>query len=157
MGFTLLSEAIRPGGVIPRRHTGDGEDLSPPLTWSGVPAGTKELALVVDDPDAPSAEPWVHWVIYKLDPAAGGIAEGVPPKSAPTFPAGSLQGKNSWGSVGYRGPHPPRGHGVHHYHFRLFAVDRSLELAPGLEKAELLRALEGHLLGETELIGTYQR
>ena len=105
----LKSPAFDSGAVIPRRHTGDGEDLSPPLAWSGLPPDTRELALIVDDPDAPSPQPWVHWVISKIPATDPGIAEGVHPKPAPSFPSGAVQGKNSWGTIGYRGPAPPRG------------------------------------------------
>jgi len=153
----LKSTAFEPGAVIPRRHTGDGEDLSPPLAWSGLPPDTRELALIVDDPDAPSPEPWVHWVIARIPAADTGIAEGVHPKPAPSFPAGAIQGKNSWGTVGYRGPAPPKGHGVHHYHFRLYALDAPLSVASGIDKPGLLKAMQGHVLAEAELLGIYQR
>ncbi len=157
MSIILTSQAFGTGKTIPKRHTGDGEDLSPPLSWSGLPPETAELALIVDDPDAPSREPWVHWVIYKIGAAEQGIAEGVHPRTAPSFPAGSVQGKNSWGAIGYRGPAPPRGHGDHHYMFKLYALDAPLDLASGLDKPALLKALSGHVLAEGELVGTYQR
>ena len=150
-------QAFEPGTVIPRRHTGDGEDLSPPLSWSGLPTETREIALIVDDPDAPSAQPWVHWVIYKIPAAEEGIAEGVHVKPSPSFPAGALQGKNSWGTVGYRGPAPPKGHGVHRYYFRLYALDAPLNVPAGLDKPGLLKAMHGHILAQGELVGTYQR
>jgi len=157
MPSILKSPAFEPGTVIPRRHTGDGEDLSPPLTWSGLPPDTRELALIVDDPDAPSPQPWVHWVIFKIPAADSAIAEGVPPKPAPSFPSGAIQGKNSWGTIGYRGPAPPKGHGVHRYHFRLFALDAPLSVAAGIDKPGLLKAMQGHILAEAELVGIYQR
>jgi Raf kinase inhibitor-like YbhB/YbcL family protein len=115
------------------------------------------LALIVDDPDAPVREPWVHWVIYKIPVTVEGMGEGVPPTTRPTFPAGAIQGKNSWDSVGYRGPAPPKGHGVHHYHFKLYALDQLLDLPEGLDKAGLLRAMQGHIMAQGELMGTYQR
>jgi Raf kinase inhibitor-like YbhB/YbcL family protein len=157
MSLILHSPAFSPGTTIPRRHTGDGEDLSPPLSWSGLPPETRELALIVDDPDAPTPQPWVHWVISKISPLEQGIAEGVHVKPAPSFPAGALQGKNSWGTVGYRGPAPPKGHGVHHYHFRLYVLDAPLGVTAGLDKPGLLKAMQGHILAESELVGTYQR
>jgi len=157
MPSILKSPAFEPGTVIPRRHTGDGEDLSPPLTWSGLPPNTRELALIVDDPDAPSPQPWVHWVISKISAADPGIAEGVHPKPAPSFPSGAIQGKNSWGTIGYRGPAPPKGHGVHRYHFRLYALDAPLSVAVGIDKPGLLKAMQGHILAEAELVGIYQR
>ncbi len=157
MALTLSSTAFSQGAAIPRRHSGDGEDLSPPLAWSGVPPESLELVVIVDDPDAPTREPWVHWVLYKIKPTEHGLAEAVHPKPSPPFPVGSLQAKNSWGSVGYRGPSPPRGHGVHRYFFRLYALDVSLPLTPGLEKAAVLIAMRGHVLAEAELLGTYER
>ena len=157
MSITVRSIAFAEGEPIPRRHTGDGEDLSPPLTWEGLPAATRELAMIVNDPDAPTSEPWVHWVIYKLPTTRGGLVEGVPPMVRPTSPPGSIQGRNSWGSLGYQGPAPPKGHGRHRYFFRLYALDRTLELPEGLDKAGLLKAIRGHILAEAELMGTYQR
>ncbi len=157
MGITLRSVAFAEGEPIPRRYTGDGEDLSPPLSWEGLPAATRELAMIVDDPDAPTSEPWVHWVIYKLPATQEGLKEGVAPVPQPKSPPGSIQGKNSWGSLGYQGPAPPRGHGVHRYFFQLYALDRGLELPEGLDKAGLLKAIRGHILAQAELKGTYQR
>src|SRR4051794_2459022 len=101
MSLTLRSTAIRPGQPIPGRYTGDGEDISPELNWSGTPEGTRELALIVDDPDAPTSEPWVHWVLYKIPAGLEALAEGIPHAEALTAPAGALQGRNSWGAVGY--------------------------------------------------------
>jgi Raf kinase inhibitor-like YbhB/YbcL family protein len=157
MSLTIRSQAFVEGKAIPRRHTGDGEDLSPPLSWSGLPAAARELALIVDDPDAPVPEPWVHWVLYKLPVATEELGEGVPPVTRPVLPTGSVQGKNSWGSAGYRGPAPPKGHGVHRYYFRLYALDQALDLPDGLDKTALLKAMKGHILAEGHLMGTYQR
>jgi Raf kinase inhibitor-like YbhB/YbcL family protein len=157
MSLIVRSAAFSDGKPIPRRHTGDGEDLSPPLSWSGLPAGVSELAMIVDDPDAPTQEPWVHWVIYKIPATEQGLVEGVPPVPGPGFPATAIQGKNSWGSAGYRGPAPPKGHGVHRYFFKLYALDQSLDLPEGLDKAGLLKAIEGHIVAHGELMGTYQR
>jgi Raf kinase inhibitor-like YbhB/YbcL family protein len=157
MAILLSSRAFSSGQPVPKRHTGDGEDLSPPLSWSGLPAQTVELALIVDDPDAPSPQPWVHWVIYKIAATENGLPEGVHGKPAPSFPAGAEQGKNSWGTIGYRGPAPPKRHGVHRYFFRLYALDAPLDLAGGLDKPGLLKAMDGHVLAEAELVGTYER
>jgi Raf kinase inhibitor-like YbhB/YbcL family protein len=157
MAMTLRSEAFADGQAIPRRYTEDGEDLSPPLSWSGLPAGTRELALIVDDPDAPRAEPWVHWVLAKIPADVGMLAEGLPKTPTLDVPLGAVQGKNSWGTDGYRGPAPPRGHGTHHYHFKLYALDTPVPAAQGIDKAGLLKAMRGHILGEAELVGTYQR
>jgi len=157
MSLLLHSPAFTSGKRVPKRHTGDGEDLSPPLTWTGVPTAAQELALIADDPDAPTAEPWIHWVIYKIPVATEGIVEGVPPVAQPRFPATAIQGTNSWGSVGYRGPAPPRGHGVHRYFFKLYALDRCLDLPDGLDKSGLLERMEGHIVAHCELMGTYER
>ncbi len=160
MAIELKSAAFANGAVIPKKYTGEGEDVSPPLSWSGVPAGTKELALICDDPDAPTSEPWVHWVIYKLPPDLAGLPEGVDKAPRLKNPPGALQGKNSWMSgqtVGYRGPLPPPGHGVHHYHFRLYALEARLAVEPGLSKKTLLGEMAGHVLAEGELVGTYAR
>lgn len=157
MSITRKSPAFRDGQAVPKRHTEDGEDLSPPISWSQLPAGTRELALVVDDPDAPRAEPWVHWVIYRVPADTDGLKEGVPQQERLADPRGAIQGKNSWGTIGYRGPAPPKGHGTHHYHFKLYALDAALELNPGLDKSALLQAMSGHVLGHGEFVGTYQR
>lgn len=160
MAMQLTSPAFSHGGPIPRRYTGEGEDLSPPLQWSGVPEGTQELALICDDPDAPTPEPWVHWVLYKIPPQTTSLPEGLPKTAQLSEPAGAMQGKNSWTTgqtIGYRGPMPPPGHGVHHYHFTLYALDRPLSLSPGESKKNLLQKMQGHILATATLIGTYQR
>ncbi len=157
MTIELKSTAFAHGAAVPRQYTGDGDDVSPPLSWSNLPPGTKELALVCDDPDAPTSEPWVHWVIYKIPSELQGLPEGVATQARLKDPAGVLQGKNSWGSTGYRGPKPPPGHGVHHYHFRLYAVQAKLSVELGLSKSRLLGEMSGHVLAEGELIGTYLR
>lgn len=157
MTIVIQSPAFGSNQAIPRRFTGDGTDISPELTWSGVPEAAKELALICDDPDAPRPEPWVHWVICKIPPSASGLPEDVAKTKTPGEPAGALQGKNSWGRIGYGGPAPPPGHGVHHYHFKLYALDATLSLAPGLDKDHLLAEMKGHVIAEGELVGTYQR
>jgi Raf kinase inhibitor-like YbhB/YbcL family protein len=157
MSLTIRSSAFAENHAIPRRHTEDGEDLSPPLSWSPPPPGTVELALIVDDPDAPRDEPWVHWIIYKIPATAAGLDEGIPPKPVPGTPPGAVQGKNTWGTVGYRGPAPPKGHGVHHYHFKLYALNAALDLKPGIDKHDLMNVMSGHILSHGELVGTYQR
>ena len=157
MTLIIQSSVFANNEKIPVRFSGDGADVSPALTWSGVPDGAKELALIMDDPDAPTPEPWVHWVIYKIPVSATGLPENVAKTEAVSEPAGALQGKNSWGKVGYGGPAPPRGHGVHHYHFKLYALDAALNVSAGLDKKGLQKAIEGHVLAQGELIGTYQR
>ena len=158
MTIILQSSAFQQKHPIPRKFTGDGDDVSPPLSWSGVPSATQELALVVDDPDAPTPEPWVHWILYKIPPTTTSLPENVLPSLRVAAPAGALHGKNSWPKgIGYRGPAPPKGHGVHNYHFKLFALDAMVDLAAGVDKATLLEAMQGHVIAQGELIGTYQR
>ena len=157
MTISVKSSAFGQNQLIPRRYTGDGDDVSPPLTWSGIPAEAKQLALVVDDPDAPTRKPWVHWVIYAIPPEMDGLPEGIPTTEVASSPAGARQGKNSWGTISYRGPAPPPGHGTHHYHFRLYALDAQLSLGPGADKQALLDAMSGHILAQGELVGTYER
>jgi len=152
MAMTLTSTAFVHEGGIPERHTCDGADISPPLTFGDVPKTTGSLALVCDDPDAPAGV-WDHFVLYNLSPATPGLPEGL--HSAERYPDGSLSGRNSWGRCGYGGPCPPRG--VHRYYFTLYALDAMLELAPGATKGELLRAAKGHILASATLMGRYQR
>lgn len=157
--FVLSSAAFADGEPIPRQYAVEGADLSPPLAWEGVAPGTQELALICDDPDAPTADPWVHWLIYKLPASTRSLPEGMPRSAQLAVPVGALQGRNSWKSgqtIGYRGPAPPPGHGVHRYRFHLFAVDAMLKLGPGADRQSLQQALAGHILGETTLTGTYQ-
>jgi hypothetical protein len=160
MTIQITSSAFVQGHAIPKKYTGDGVDVSPPLSWSAIPEGTKELALVCDDPDAPQAEPWVHWVIYKIPAETKGLPEGVPRKSRLKEPHGTVQGKNSWPpseAIGYRGPKPPPGHGVHHYYFKLYALDAPLGEEPGLDKKALMEKIKAHVLAEGVLMGTYER
>ncbi len=157
MAMIIRSSAFANQARIPKRFTGDGEDVSPELSWSGAPAPAKELALICDDPDAPTPQPWVHWVIYRIPPTATVLGEHIPQTGSLSEPAGALQGVNSWSELGYRGPAPPRGHGVHHYHFKLYALDTSLAVAAGADKKTLLSAMEGHILAQAEWVGTYER
>jgi Raf kinase inhibitor-like YbhB/YbcL family protein len=159
MTIKITSSAFAAGLPIPKKYTGEGDDLSPPLAWSGVPEKTKELALICDDPDAPHGT-WVHWLIYKIPANATGLAEGIPREPRPKNPPGALQGVNSWPrgqNTGYRGPMPPPGHGTHHYYFKLYALDAPLVAESGLDKNGLLRVIEGHILAQGQLIGTYKR
>lgn len=149
MTILITSTAFAANAFIPRPYTGEGDNISPPLAWNGVPAGAQELALICEDPDAPTPQPWTHWVVYKLSPILLGLAESAQ--------GDFLQGRNDFGEIGYGGPLPPRGHGLHHYHFRLYALDEPLQARPELTKAQLLSAIEGHILGQGELIGVYER
>ncbi|NLF02837.1 MAG: YbhB/YbcL family Raf kinase inhibitor-like protein [Anaerolineales bacterium] len=155
----LTSSAFGHNQPIPRQYSEEGASSSPPLQWSGLPDAVRQLALICDDPDAPQEEPWVHWVLYGLSPSVTSLPQALPRVARLTEPAGALQGQNSWPSdnIGYRGPYPPRGHGTHHYHFKLYALDKELELQAGADKAALLAAMKGHILAEAELIGTYER
>jgi len=148
----LSSASFEEGGMIPRRHTCDGPDLSPPLAWSGVPAEAAALALICDDPDAPVGT-WVHWVVYDLPPEVSGLAEGVPAQEV--LDSGGRQGRNDFRRIGYGGPCPPSG--THRYYFKLYALDAKVGLSPGATKKRLLRAMEGHVLAEAQLMGRYKR
>ena len=156
VSLTLTSPAFAPLGEIPKRHTCDGEDVSPPLAWTGVPPGTKSLALIVDDPDAPDpAAPqrvWVPWVLYDLPPGADSLADGV---AAKALPPGSREGLNDWKRTGWRGPCPPIGR--HRYFHKLYALDIVLPDLHHPTRAALEKAMAGHVLAKAELVGTYQR
>jgi hypothetical protein len=149
----LTSTAFTEGAAIPPQYTCDGTNASPPLKWSGVPAGTKSLALIVDDPDAPAGT-WVHWVLYDLPVTATELAEGLP--KSQYVAGGAKQGLNDFQYLGYGGPCPPHGK-PHRYFFKLFALDTLLDLKPGLTKRDIERAMETHILAQTQLMGTYQR
>ena len=153
----VKSEAFLSGGSIPKRHTAEGEDISPAIKWGPLPEMTAELALIVEDPNKGGDKPFVHWLIYKISPDEVGIPEGVQKVTKPEEPFGALQGRNSWETTGYRGPFPPKGNGVHQYHFKLYALDKELTLGSNAEKEALLRAMEGHVLGFGEIVGTYSR
>ena len=151
MAFELRSAAFEDGGYIPRKHTCDGPDVSPPLSWTEPPEGTKSLALICDDLDA-LAGSWVHWVLFGLPPETRELSEEVPTQG--TLPGGGKQGRNDFRRIGYGGPCPPRGR-AHRYLFKLYALDAEPDLSPGATKRELLRAIEGHILAEAELMGRY--
>lgn len=149
MSMTIRSSAFGPGERIPIQHTGEGADVSPALTWGSVPAGTRELVLICEDPDAPRPQPWVHWLVAGIPPTQDGLAEGEG--------ADLVQGTTDFGDACWGGPMPPRGHGVHRYFFKLHALKRPTGLHPGFSKADLLEAMRGQVLAEAELIGTYER
>lgn len=157
--IVLESMAFKEGGSIPRIATCDGEDLSPPLSWSNLPEGVRSLALIVDDPDAPRGT-WTHWLLYDLPANVTALPEGMPNDPTVRFRLGgsehvALQGRNDFGNPGYGGPCPPSG--THRYVFRLYALDSNLNLKPGSTRAELQRAMEGHVLAEGRLVGRYAR
>jgi Raf kinase inhibitor-like YbhB/YbcL family protein len=152
----LSSTAFTPQGSIPAKYTCEGTDTSPPLTWSGVPASAKSLALIVDDPDAPDPKApkmtWVHWVVYDLSPQSNGLSESPAGKS---LPQGAREGQNDWKKTGYGGPCPPIGR--HRYFFKLYALDTVLPDLARPSKADLLKSMEGHVVGTAELVGTYEK
>jgi Raf kinase inhibitor-like YbhB/YbcL family protein len=154
MPLLLASPVFSPGGAIPSEYTCDGADISPPLNWSAVPEGTQSLVLIVDDPDAPSGV-FRHWAAFDIPPSAPGLTAGY----GPNRPAvGFREARNDFGAPDYGGPCPPKGHGAHHYHFRLFAISRpTLDLTPSASAFDVLRASQSYVIEQTELIGTYQR
>jgi Raf kinase inhibitor-like YbhB/YbcL family protein len=157
--ITVESPTLKADQPIPRDYTADGRNVSPPLTWRSVPSGAKEIAVVLEDPDAGNPPPFVHWVIYKIPPTAKGLPENVPFEPGAPMPAeiaGAIQGVSGFRRPIYRGPAPPPGK-VHHYHFVVYALDAALDLKPGLNRAELLEAIKGHVSGQGELIATYER
>jgi len=150
----LNSAAFEPRGEIPRRHTCEGEELAPPLQWTGIPERAVSLVLIVDDPDAPDPKKpqrtWVHWVLYDIPAATAGLPEGGLP-----LPAGTREGLNDWNRPGYGGPCPPIGR--HRYFFKLYALDQALPALTRPTKAEVEQAMHGHVLAQAELVGTYQK
>lgn len=153
MKIQLTSAAFTAGQPIPVKYTADALDVSPPLAWTNPPPATKSLALIADDPDAPAGT-WVHWMIYDLPPATKSLGEDQP--RVAQFKDGAKQGLNDFKKTGYNGPAPPAGK-AHRYYFKLYALDKLTSLPPNATKADLLKAMDGHVLGEGELMGTYQR
>ncbi|MBM3285482.1 MAG: YbhB/YbcL family Raf kinase inhibitor-like protein [Candidatus Aminicenantes bacterium] len=152
MDIKVTSTAFEEGGMIPRKYTCDGEDVSPPLAWTGLPEGAKTLALISDDPDAPMGT-WVHWVLFNLPATEKGLPEAVPPDKE--LKNGAKQGRNDFRRIGYGGPCPPGG--THRYFFKIYALDTVLNLPAGATKADLLKAMEGHVLAQGQLMGKYRR
>jgi Raf kinase inhibitor-like YbhB/YbcL family protein len=145
--LSLASESFDHGDRIPARHALEGQNLSPHLSWSGQPEETRSFAVFCEDPDSPSGT-FVHWVAWGIDPGAGGLAEGeAPPR----------EGRNGFGGTGYAGPRPPEGHGPHRYFFRVHALDTEPDLEPGASREELEAAIDGHVVAEAELMGTFER
>ena len=138
--------------MIPKKHTCDGDDISPPLEWESVPENAKSIALISDDPDAPMGT-WVHWVYYDIPVSINGLPENLTPVENPEI--GGKQGTNDFGRIGYGGPCPPGG--THRYYFKIYALDTTLNLSPGAEKKKLLEAMEGHIIEQAQTIGKYKR
>jgi Raf kinase inhibitor-like YbhB/YbcL family protein len=153
MSFTIKSTVFTDGGTIPSKYTCEGKDVSPPLTWEGVPGNTRSLVLIVDDPDAPDPKAprmtWIHWVLYNIPPDASGLAEGG------TLPAGTEEGLNDWKRIGYGGPCPPIGR--HRYFHKLYALDTVLKGLSMPDKSQVEKAMKGHIIAKTELVGTYEK
>lgn len=147
--FPVSSTAFAANAAIPLRHSAYGDGVSPPFQWSGLPAGTQSLALMMEDPDASSARPFVHWLAWNIDPASGALAEGVAADAT-----GLVQGRNSRGRNGYFGPRPP-GSRPHHYHLQLFALNTRLELPAGADREALLATMNGHVLAKGDLVGLF--
>ena len=147
--LSVASPAFTAGAAIPLRHSAYGDNVSPALTWSGVPSGARSLAVMLEDPDATSARPFVHWLAWNIDPARGGLPEGIAPAAADL-----VQGRNNHGDAGYFGPRP-HGSRPHHYHFQLFALDSPLDLAAGADREALLAAMRGHVVARGEIVGLF--
>ena len=154
MSMKLVSTAFKEGEGVPKRYTCEGDDISPPLAWSGAPANARSFVLLCDDPDAPRST-WTHWAVYDLPPTTASLKEAYPTDADV---GGVKQGVTDFGRTGYGGPCPPQGHGTHHYHFRVIAVDvDTLGLAAGADFAEVAKRAKAHALAAAELIGTYAR
>jgi hypothetical protein len=154
--FTLSSPSFHNNQPIPAKHTGEGPDVSPALKWEGAPLGTKSFALICDDPDAPVGT-WLHWLIYDIPAKTTGLPENVAKTDTVAALGGAKQGITDFGRAGYGGPMPPRGHGAHHYYFKLYALDAELNLPAKATRKHLEDAMGGHVLAKAELIGTYER
>lgn len=150
--LTLRSDAFIPGSEIPKVHAYAEENVSPPLSWSGAPSSVVSFALVCDDPDAPMAGGWVHWIMWDIPAAQSALAQGVPDGMA-ILSDGSRQGLNGWKEIGWGGPQPPSG--LHHYSFRLFALDTRLGNLEDATRDGLVKKMKGHILAQAELIGTF--
>lgn len=154
MTLTLFSDDFVRGDIIPVRHTCEGSNISPALTWGDPPDGTRSFALICDDPDTPRGT-FVHWVLFNLPPNVRGLAQNV--QKVETLSDGSRQGTNDFGKPGYGGPCPPPGHGPHRYFFKLYALDTLLELPSNVTKAEVVEAMDGHILAQGEVMGRFER
>lgn len=155
--LTVSSSAFKDGQPIPEEYTAYGKGKSIPVSWSKLPSGTRSIAIVLDDPDAKTPSPFVHWVIYDIPAGTKGLDAGLPTTPRLSSPKGALQGRNSMKSIGYFGPRPPKGDPPHHYHIKVYAVDQELKVEPGADEGTLLKAMSGHVLGQGQLTGTVQK
>ncbi|MBI5892475.1 MAG: YbhB/YbcL family Raf kinase inhibitor-like protein [Deltaproteobacteria bacterium] len=149
----IISTAFENNEIIPKKYTCDGQNVSPPLNWAGVPAGAKSITIICDDPDAPMGT-WIHWVIYGISPDAASLPENVPPQKEVL--RGAKQGINDFKKIGYGGPCPPKGP-AHRYFFKIYALDIELNLPAGASKKDVEKAMQGHILAEGQLVGKYGR
>ncbi len=152
MIISVTSKEFSEAGLIPKKFTCDGKDVSPSLSWTGIPAGARSIALICDDPDAPMGT-WVHWVVYNMPAEVKGLPEGVTATNG--LPSGATQGINDFRKYDYGGPCPPSG--THRYYFKIYALDTQLDLKAGASKSELLKAMEGHIMSQGQLMARYKR
>jgi Raf kinase inhibitor-like YbhB/YbcL family protein len=152
-GLPVASSSFHDGDAIAPRYAGE-KGVAPEIRWGNVPRGAQELVVLCEDPDAPMPKPFVHWAVYGLPPSATSLPEGL--GASATLEGGGQQGKNSTGHEGYTGPKPPRGHGVHHYHFQVFALDRPTGLGAGADRDALVAAMHEHVIASGEIVGTYE-
>lgn len=157
MAIAVVSDALDGAGSLFRRYTGQGEDVSPPLRWSQVPQGVKQLAVLMEEEVHNGHEPWTHWLLYNVPPNVRSLPEAVGPEAQPGRPTRAAHGKNSWGSYGYGGPMPPAGQGPRRYHIRLLALDVEMSLEPGLTREQFFQAVRGRIRDEGQLLCRYQR
>ncbi len=155
--ITVRSDAFGENAPISEKHSAYGADVSPTLQWSGVPQGAKSLVLMMEDPDAASPKPFTHWLVANIPPGATSLPAALPKSEKLTQPGGAVHGANNTGTLAYYGPKPPPDDPVHHYHFQVFALDRTLQLPSGFNRQALLGAMKGHVLAKGDLVGTYQR
>ena len=156
--LTVSSPAFKDGQPIPEEYTAYGKGRSIPLSWSKLPSGTRSIAIVMDDPDAKTPRPFVHWLIYNISADIKSLDAGLPTAPRLDLPRGAaLQGSNGRKSIGYFGPRPPQGDPPHHYQITVYALDQALKLEPGADKDALLGAMKGHVLGQGKLVGTVQK
>jgi Raf kinase inhibitor-like YbhB/YbcL family protein len=153
----VTSSSFTDGSAIPKQFTPMGANRAPELSWSAVPSGTRELVLIVEDPDAPMPSPFAHWIVHRIPPTVQSLPAGLPNERLLSQLGGAVQGQNDAKIRGWYGPKPPLGHGLHRYHFQLFAVDTQLSLGPDATLDEISRALSGHVLADGEIVGTYER
>ncbi len=150
-----VGSVFHDGGYIPKKFTCEGADINPPLYLAHIPNDAKSIVIIVDDPDAPIGT-FTHWIAWNIPPVEE-IPEGIPREGRVNEPVKMIQGRNDFGRIGYGGPCPPRGHGVHHYHFKVYALDTTLNLSPGAGRKELEKAMKGHVIQWTEIVGLYER